>query len=230
MFRRWSTHPCVTFRPTPSTPDRRARRRRDLRLCTRARPWVCDQGMRILLVESTPGNAEEFGRWLDNNGHESIRCFTTTDQHVCRGMHDADACPLSTPVDATLVVREPGQAPTLTEMGGVCAQRYRSAIVEVAADTRPDAVLPHALGPELLATAIDGYVTAIRRALLDAPMMSVAMIEEMQIRVTRSSGRVAAELSVAGLDPGLRGPVADRVARALRQHDRFTSVIDVSIV
>lgn len=186
--------------------------------------------MRILLVESTPGNAEEFGRWLDENGHDSIRCFTTAEQHVCRGMHDADACPLVTPIDAALVVREPGQAPTLTEMGGVCAMRYRSAIVEVAASARPEAVLPAAFGPELLATAIDGYVTAIRRALLDAPMMTTALVESMPIWVSRTSGRIAAVLSVPDLDPSLRGAVADRVARAVRRHDRFTNVIDVSIV
>ena len=186
--------------------------------------------MRILLVESTPGNAEEFGRWLDDNGHDSIRCFTTDQQHVCRGMHDADACPLASPIDATLVVRDPDQAPTLTEMGGVCAMRYRSAIVEVAEGTRPEAVLSGAFGPELFESAIDGYVTAIRRALLDAPVMSTAMIETMTISVDRTHTRVAAVLTVPGLEPSRRGVVADRTARALRRHDRFTSVIDVSIV
>ena len=186
--------------------------------------------MRILLVESTPGNAEEFARWLDDNGHDSIRCFTTDQQRVCRGVHDPEACALTEPIDAALLVRDLDQQHTLTEMGSVCAMRHRVPVVEVYECDRPKDVLPNAFGGAVFAAEIDGYVAAIRRALIDAPLLAPAIVEALPITVRRTPNRVEAVLSLPDVEPARRGMIADRAARALRRHDQFTNVIDVSIV
>lgn len=185
--------------------------------------------MRILLVESTPGNASQFQQWLDDNGHETIRCFTDSNQHTCRGVHDPDACPFEHRVDAALVVRDLDERRTLSEMGSVCAQRHRAPVVEVYECNDPATTMPTALGPHLLTAEDAGYEEAIRRALFAAEAVSLDQLERMTIVVRRSPGRVEAVVCVPSLEPGAVGMLADRVGRALRRHDPFVSSIDVSI-
>jgi hypothetical protein len=185
--------------------------------------------MRILLVESTPGNATQFQAWLDENGHETIRCFTDADQRTCRGVHDAEACPFERHVDAALVVRDLDERRTLAEMGAVCAQRHRAPVVEVYECTDPTTALPGAFEPALFAAEDATYGEAIRRALLASESVTMEQVERLVIDVHRTPDRVEATVDMPWLEQSARGQMADRIGRALRRHDPFAKSIDVSI-
>ncbi len=63
--------------------------------------------MKLLLIESTPGNAEEIGADLIAEGHEVVTC---ADEHggPCRGTGQHVDCPMESHIDLTIVAREQG--------------------------------------------------------------------------------------------------------------------------
>lgn len=104
--------------------------------------------MKLLLIESTPGNANEINASLLADGHEVVTC---ADEHggPCRGIDRHVECPMESHIDLTIVAREAGSAHTLAEMGSVCATRHRVPMVEVdpqqVDDELPSVVVANAL-------------------------------------------------------------------------------------
>jgi hypothetical protein len=110
--------------------------------------------MRVLLVESTPGNAREVTSWLEGAGHDVARCFDAPTSFGCHAVVRREDCSLARPTDLALLVRDLGDhTHTLTEMGAVCAMRHHVPVVEV---TEPHG---HGLDPVLL-----GALSAARAA------------------------------------------------------------------
>ena len=85
--------------------------------------------MRLLLIESTPGNATEIGAHLLADGHEVVHC---ADEHgPCRGTTHHMDCPVEHHLDLAIVARDPDAPRTLDEMGSVCAARHRVPLMEI---------------------------------------------------------------------------------------------------
>jgi len=193
------------------------------------RPWLgggasgSHDGMKLLLIESTPGNATAIAGDLAANGHEVLSC---TDEHggPCRGVaHHAD-CPLDGHVDLTIVARQPGSTHTLDEMGAVCAARHRVPTVEVdplhPADDLPDLTVASALAARKVEAA---YAQAIRNELGGVPAL---------VDVRREPTRIVANVQVPaahGTPQGLSA-VADRARKAVREHDPYVGGIDINVV
>ncbi|MEY4372766.1 MAG: hypothetical protein RL219_1535 [Actinomycetota bacterium] len=187
--------------------------------------------MRVLLVESTPGNAHEVNSWLTDAGHEVVRCFDTPVTFGCRGTVAHNDCPLESRADMALLVRDlAGHAHTLTEMGAVCAMRHRIPVVEV---TEPhsrdlDATMLGALAAVQYRTEHADYEHAVRDALGRLP--GLAHAERVQVVVTLQPDRVHAMLHVPDdLDGALVSTMVDHAGRALRAHDPHVRVIDVGV-
>lgn len=187
--------------------------------------------MRVLLVESTPGNAVEVREWLESEGHAALTCFESPVTFGCRGVGRHEDCPLEGTVDVAMLVRDlDGHGHTLTEMGAVCAMRHRVPVVEI---TEPhhnhlDATMRTALAGSADPTLVDGYERAARAGLHDAP--GVADLEVSGIDVVHEGLHVRATLHVgAGVDDARLPMLVDRVGRALRRHDPYASVIDVGV-
>lgn len=171
--------------------------------------------MRLLLIESTPGNAREINDRLTAAGHEVVMC---ADAHgPCRGVTHHEDCPIEHHTDLTLVAREAGTSRSLDEMGSVCSARHHIPVVEL--DPRdPDAVrdLPvtHALASRAVRAA---YANAVR-----------SEIREAEVTIERSPDLVHVTLRVP---PGTNvSAVADRARKVVREHDPYVRGIDVSVV
>ncbi len=179
--------------------------------------------MKLLLIESTPGNATEIGAHLAADGHEVVSC---ADEHggPCRGAADHAECPLEGHIDLTIVAREAGAAHTLAEMGSVCATRHRVPSVEIdpnqVADDLPSVTVARAVATRAVEA---GYASAVRNELSHLPALVAVERTPERIHVTvqvPDSQRTAAKLSA----------VADRARHAVRQHDPYVKGIDVSVV
>ena len=138
--------------------------------------------MRLLLIESTPGNATEIGAHLAADGHEVVTC---TDDHggPCRGATHHVACPMEQHIDLTIVAREAGSVRTLAEMGSVCATRHRVPLMEVdpGQEGLPSVAVAQAVAGRAVAA---GYATAIRHELAHLPALVDVHRSPDQIQVT----------------------------------------------
>ena len=178
--------------------------------------------MKLLLIESNPGDANEIGAHLAADGHEVVTC---TDEHggPCRGIDHHAACPLEHHIDLTIVARHPDADRSLSEMGSVCAARHRVPVVEVdpreIEDELPSVRVASAVAKR---RAEAGYAIAIRHELAHLPAL---------VQVERTPNRIHATVQVpASFDtPQKISAIADRVRHAVRQHDPYVSCIDVSV-
>ncbi len=178
--------------------------------------------MKLLLIESTPGEATEIGAQLAANGHDVVTC---TDEHggPCRGIDHHAACPLEQHIDLTIVARHPDAPHSLSEMGSVCAARHRVPVVEV--DPREiDDELPSVSVASAVAKrrAEAGYATAVRHELAHLPAL---------VHVDRTPSRIHVTVQIpASQDtPRKIAAIADRARHAVRQHDPYVNCIDVSV-
>ena len=85
--------------------------------------------MRVLMLESHPGVANEAIAELTDAGHTIVRCDTADRRYPCRGLVPGADCPLDEHVDVALVVQEIGTHQV--EHGAVCAARSRVPVVAV---------------------------------------------------------------------------------------------------
>ena len=180
--------------------------------------------MKLLLIESTPGNAHEIGADLIAEGHEVVTC---ADEHggPCRGISQHAECPMEHHIDLTIVAREHGSAHTLDEMGSVCAMRHRVPMVEVdprqVADELPSVKVANAVAKRAIEA---GYATAVRHELGHLPAL---------VDVERTPGRIHVSVQVPasqGASSQQLSAVADRARHAVRAHDPYVSGIDVAVV
>ena len=179
--------------------------------------------MKLLLIESTPGNATEISAHLAAEGHEVVGC---ADEHggPCRGTEHQGECPLEGHIDLAIVARDSDAARTLAEMGGVCATRRRVPMVEVdptqVADELPSVAVARAVATRSVEAA---YAAAVRHQLGHLPAI---------VEVTRTPGRIHAKVQVPNSENTVQGlsAVADRARQAVRDHDPFVAGIDVSVV
>jgi hypothetical protein len=179
--------------------------------------------MKLLLIESTPGNATAIESDLVAEGHEVLTC---NDDHggPCRGVdHHAD-CPMEQHIDMAIVTRSPGSTHTLAEMGSVCAARHRVPLVEVdpadVADDMPSVTVANALASRRVEA---GFAAAIRQEL-----GHVAAIVDVRREIDRI--HVTVQVPASEGTPAKLSNVADRARHAVREHDQFVRVVDVAVV
>jgi hypothetical protein len=186
--------------------------------------------MRVLLVESTPGNAREVARWLHEAGHQTEQCFGQPGHYGCRGVSDPASCPMDTPLDLTVLVRDfDGGQPPLTEMGAVCSLRHHLPVVEL---VEPDREALDATMLGALASVSSGRTTAdYESAVHDAWVVRLGLDSDhpYSVSVTREPNRVHAVVELpAGTPAEIVPGLIDTAARALRRHDPFVRVIDIA--
>lgn len=178
--------------------------------------------MEVLLIESAPGIASTLEHRLIRDGHSVVSC---NDSHggPCRGVESNDACPLDRHIDVAVLARERGAERSLNEMGSVCAQRRRVPVVTLYPGDEfgagPSAEIAAAVAKREVEA---GYVAAVRRELGHAVGDITVLREHQRVHVTLAVHDVASAQAVAML--------ADRARHAVRDHDRTTPVIDVSVV
>jgi hypothetical protein len=179
--------------------------------------------MKLLLIESTPGNASTIERDLRAEGHDVVNC---ADEHggPCKGVQQHHDCPLEQHIDLAIVAREPNSARTLDEMGSVCAQRHRVPMVEVdpsdVADDLPSVAVANALATRRVEA---GYAAAVRHELNHLPALVEVRRETECVHVT-----VQLPVSMATIEKS--SYAADRARHAVRQHDPFVKAIDVAVI
>lgn len=179
--------------------------------------------MKLLLIESTPGNSATLRSSLEAAGHDVASC---NDERggPCKGSAHHRDCPLGEHIDMAIVAREPGSAHSLHEMGGVCAQGHRVPLVEVnpfdAADGLPSVPVANALATRRVE---EGYAHAVRTVITGIPVM---------VDVRREPDRIHAtvQMPASAADRASMTYAADRARAAIREHDPFVSCIDVSVV
>ena len=178
--------------------------------------------MDVLLIESSPGIASTLQHRLIRDGHDVTSC---NDSHggPCRGVESNNSCPLDQHIDVAVLARERGAAPSLNEMGSVCALRHRVPLVTLYPGDEfgpgPSTEVAAAVARREVEA---GYVAAVRRELGHG-------VED--ITVLREHQRVHVTLTVAKSTAGhLLSMLVDRARHAVREHDRNTPVVDISIV
>ena len=193
------------------------------------RPWLLRRyrgviaPMRLLLIESTPGNASELSEQLLAEGHDIVQC-TDDEGGPCRGAEHHAQCPLEQHVDLAILARHPESAHTLAEMGSVCANRHRVPLVVIdptqTEDELPSVTVAGAIANRVVESA---YAAAVRRELSNLPTI-------VEVRRLEDTVRVNVQLPASQNSPAALSAAADRARFAVRTHDPFVAHIDVSVV
>jgi hypothetical protein len=197
--------------------------------------------MKVLVNESEGGAADRAVAQLESQGHEVLRCHERGEgPFPCAGLRPGHVCPLRDPgIDVAVTVRAaPRSRPSLLEDGIACALRARVPVV-VAGQTllNPyegfgvDVVEgQHVVGAvERIAMAPSpGHSQVATNALLDALHREPG--DAIAVAYRRRSG-VRVELEgVPTIERSAVKAAVPKVIAALREYDRDTQRIDVSIV
>jgi len=178
--------------------------------------------MDVLLIESSPGIASTLQHRLIRDGHEVISC-NDSDGGPCRGVESHESCPMDQHIDVAVLARERDAAPSLNEMGSVCALRHRVPLVTL----YPGDEFGPGVSTEIAAAVARreveaGYVAAVRRRLGHAIDDIAVLREHQRVHVTLTIGKSTSAQAISML--------ADRARQAVREHDRHTPVVDISVV
>jgi hypothetical protein len=178
--------------------------------------------MEVLLIESSPGIASTLQHRLIRDGHEVVSC-TDSRGGPCRGVESNAACPLDRHIDVAVLARERDATPSLNEMGAVCAQRHRVPLVTLYPGDEFGAGPSTEIAAAIARREVEaGYVAAVRREVGHAVGDITVLREHQRIHVTLAIPEV--------VDAQVVSMLADRARHAVRQHDRHTPVVDVSVV
>jgi len=181
--------------------------------------------MRILMTESSP-SAAAVRDVLELRGHDVVTCTDDASDGPCRAASNGDACPLDVPTDLALVARRPDETDSLFEMGAVCAERHRVPVRQIDPSAGRwsvlDIVNAAAGGLDRAEAACAG---AVRAALARSTVAPDATVE-----VQRGADRWHVVIGVAEDASPHRSAIANRASSAVRTHDPFVRVIDVSVV
>ncbi len=178
--------------------------------------------MNLLVVESRTGIATEMIERLQQAEHEVVMCADAQSDGPCRSVRTPADCPLNSHVDLCVVVRACDESDSLLEMGAVCAERHRTAVVRVDPANVPDVDLfvrrAAAAGRDI---AEAEYASIVREALSDA---------EAKVEAERSPGRVLIRLVLPDrFDRAQRAALADRARAVIRDFDVFVPTIDIAV-
>ncbi|MEO8266674.1 MAG: hypothetical protein ABI706_14325 [Ilumatobacteraceae bacterium] len=178
--------------------------------------------MEVLLIESAPGVAATLQHRLVRDGHDVISC---NDSHggPCKGVEADETCPMTQHIDVAILARERDAAPSLNEMGSICAKRHRVPLVTLYPGDEFGPGSSTEIAAAVARREIEaGYVAAVRRDLGHAVGDITVLREHQRIHVAVSVAqpRTAQEMS----------RLADRARKAVRDHDQHTPVIDISVI
>jgi len=194
--------------------------------------------MQVLLVESRSGAGRTVESRLVDAGHRVVRCFDSDRAVACRGAA-GDTCPIDEgEIDVALVVRDAEARPQLTEMGAACALRHHLPVAEIGGspaspfagtipqiDADPVTVAEHAIAVGL--DEFSAELTAVIRAL---PDLVGRAPREVAAQVFRRKGALELMLTLpADLTEAMISNVSTWAARAARDRDSITPVIDISV-
>ena len=126
-------------------------------------------------------------------------------------------------IDVAVLARERDAAPSLNEMGSVCALRHRVPLVTL----YPGDEFGPGASTEIAAAVARreveaGYVAAVRRQLGHAIDDIAVLREHQRVHVTLTVAKSTSAQAISML--------ADRARQAVREHDRHTPVVDISVV
>lgn len=194
--------------------------------------------MKVLLVESSPGVAEQVSDDLTRAGMHVVRCHESPEDHECRALDPEARCPIDEGVDVALDVRAHGDdRATAAEQPVVCAARARLPLVVAGRGANPfsrwsSAQVDPVQAVEACTAVMEGplprHREAVRRA-LDA--LEARGAEPVGIRSVRRDGRaVKVDLEMGERAGRERERVALAVSAALRRFDPHTPVLDISAV
>jgi hypothetical protein len=197
----------------------------------------------VLVMESSPGAADEAAAALGRAGHRLHRCYEAGERGFpCRGVRDPVSCPIEQGVDVAVLVRPYiSPRPSPLESGVSCALRAGVPLVEKGRE----ALDPFA--PWVTArvgdTVADGVVDACTEAVETVFGSLLAHIQRRTLRtMADKAGRpgplgCAVERHGRGLRVELSGPaigkdvehaLAVRVADAVRAEGRAFPTVDVT--
>jgi hypothetical protein len=201
--------------------------------------------VRVLVLETDVGAADEAIARLEAAGHEVVRCHDRDDHHAfpCNALIRGGSCPLSGEgVDLALTVRaRPMPEPTAFEDGAVCALRAKVPVVVAGRvawspfERYPGVTIA---GDDVVASCEaaaaapleehGGVALAALREALTAAAVDADIVREARAVVTRNRWRLRAMLEIPGDVPqGVLGTAATRVTGALRALDTDARSIDV---
>jgi hypothetical protein len=178
--------------------------------------------MEVLLIESSPGVAISLQRRLARDGHEVITC-NDSQGGPCRGIESDQSCPMERHIDVAILARQRSAAPSLNEMGSVCAMQHRVPLVTL----YPGDEFGPGVSTEIAAAVARrqveaGYVAAVRRQLGHGVEDITVMREHQRIHVTITVGTSMSAQTI--------GRLVDRARQAVHEHDRHAPVVDISVV
>jgi hypothetical protein len=177
--------------------------------------------MQVLLIESSPGAAKTLHNRLIRDGHEVVSCNDSRGG-PCRGVEANNSCPLQNHIDVAILARRDASAPTLNEMGAVCADRHRVPVVELYPGDEfgpgESAVVAAALARRRVEAQ---YVMAIRHEMGHA-------VDD--IKVEREHGRIHVTLTAAPSSSATLSTLADKARKAVREYDANVPVVDISVI
>jgi hypothetical protein len=180
--------------------------------------------MRILLVAPHLGDAHAVESALVEEGHTVVTCTDDVGE-PCRGVSHHDECPLESSVDLAVLTPSDPAARTLAEMGAICAARHRVGVVELDV-SKPSNRSLYELADDAEREICDGYVATVTDLI-----RAVHPVEPFDVAISRSDQDVRVRVTLHfNADPITVTGIADRARAAVRRHDRFARVIDVSVV
>jgi hypothetical protein len=194
----------------------------------------------VLVIESHPGAAASAVEALEAGGHHIHRCYENSPGFPCRGVIDADLCPLACNTDVALLVRRGvTPSPTPLEQGATCAIRAGVPLVEEGPASRD----PYE--PFLAARVTDDVVSAceaagetslgtLRREILRlvAPVLVGAgmLASEVGCRIEPAASRLHVTFDLpAAATPSVKQALAVRVLDAMRGAGRTYGPVEVSV-
>ncbi len=185
--------------------------------------------MKILLVADHPDAASAVERSLREEGHTVTSC-NDADGGPCRGVTELATCPLESSVALAVVARAAQTRRGLGEMGSVCATRHRVGVVEIDPEAPHDRSI-YDLADEAEAGVRREYVATIRQMLGEMPLPSGSAAADIEVAIDRFDGDVRVRLRLPfRATPIEVTAIADRTRAAVRRHDRFARIIDVSVL
>ncbi len=194
--------------------------------------------MKILVLESDAGVADQTVQQLEQAGHQVARCHEAGGAAFpCAALSDPHSCPAEHGVDVTLLVRsEAATTPSTLEDGVSCAIRRRLPVV-VAGDTDDSPFAPFATvvsgdvvtGVEQAARGNQaGHAEAARGALTEVLELAGVDPADVEVQVFRHGTDLKVILHLpAGMEAFHRQAAAVRAAGAVRAFDPYATRIDV---